>query len=203
MHKQAGTHLRSKCNTRPQRTRNTGTNNYPAAPNANNRAIAPMVSSLAACIVPRLEGCFLAPRAVLLACVGRLAFLVRVCLRCFPAVVSDCLYMPNYCLYLLRNELAPVDCNEAISPENKTFLPFFRVTTEKVKQSKSPWSVSLGRKGRGHTREGPEQHQMLRPHKRAKPTQRTAFSEPCNSTTCNATTGNATLAEAEREPLLL
>ena len=40
-----------------------------------------MVSSLAACIVPSFRGCFLAPRAVLLACVGRLTFLVRVCLR--------------------------------------------------------------------------------------------------------------------------
>ena len=39
-----------------------------------------VVSSLAACTAPRLGGCFLAPRAVWLACVGRLAFLVRVCL---------------------------------------------------------------------------------------------------------------------------
>ena len=39
-----------------------------------------VVSSLAACIAPRLGGCFLAPRAVWLACVGRLTFLVRVCL---------------------------------------------------------------------------------------------------------------------------
>ena len=37
-----------------------------------------VVSSLAACKAPCLGGCFLAPRAVPLACVGRLAFLVRV-----------------------------------------------------------------------------------------------------------------------------
>ena len=59
-----------------------------------------VVSSLAACIAPCLGGCFLVPRAVWLACVGRLAFLVRVCLRCFPALVSDCLYMPNHCVSL-------------------------------------------------------------------------------------------------------
>ena len=29
-------------------------------------------------------------------------------------------------------------------------------------------------KGKGHTREGPEQHHMLRPHKRATPIQRAA-----------------------------
>ena len=37
-----------------------------------------VVSSLAACIVPSLGVCFLAPRALLLACVGRLASLVHV-----------------------------------------------------------------------------------------------------------------------------
>ena len=36
--------------------------------------------------------------AVLLASVGRLAFLLRVCLRWFPALVSDYLYMPNPCV---------------------------------------------------------------------------------------------------------
>ena len=39
-----------------------------------------VVSSLAACVAPQLGGCFLAPRTVWLACVGRLIFLVRVCL---------------------------------------------------------------------------------------------------------------------------
>ena len=33
--------------------------------------------------------------AALLACVGGQAFIVRVCLRWFPALVSDCLRMPN------------------------------------------------------------------------------------------------------------
>ena len=55
-----------------------------------------VVSSLAACIVPWLGGCFLAPRAVLLACVGGLAFLVRVCLRWLPALVTNCLCMLNH-----------------------------------------------------------------------------------------------------------
>ena len=49
-------------------------------------------------------------------------------------------------------------------------------------------------KGRGHTREGREQHHMLRPHKRATPTQRATFPEPCNFRTCNTTAGNATRA---------
>ena len=39
-------------------------------------------------------------RAALLACVRGMAFLVRVCLRWFPALVSDCLYMPNHCISL-------------------------------------------------------------------------------------------------------
>ena len=56
-----------------------------------------VVSSLAACVAARLGGCFLAPRTVWLACVGRLLFLVRVCLCWFPALGSDCLCMPNYC----------------------------------------------------------------------------------------------------------
>ena len=59
-----------------------------------------VVSSLAACIAPRLGGCFLAPRAVWLACVGWLTCLVRVCLCWFPPLGSDCLCMPNYCVSL-------------------------------------------------------------------------------------------------------
>ena len=51
-----------------------------------------------------------------------------------------------------------------------------------------------GQKDRGHTREEPEQHHMLRLHKRATLTQRAASPEPCNSTTRNTTTGNATRA---------
>ena len=35
-------------------------------------------------------------RAALLACVGRLAFIVRVCLRGFPALVPACLRIPNH-----------------------------------------------------------------------------------------------------------
>ena len=62
--------------------------------------------------------------------------------------------------------------------------------------------------GRGHTREGPEQHHMLRSHKRATPTQCAAPPQPCNSTTCNTTTGNATparqhLATPRHMPCLL
>ena len=38
---------------------------------------------------------------VWLVCVGGLAFLVRVYLRCFPALVSDCLCIPNHCVSLL------------------------------------------------------------------------------------------------------
>ena len=80
-----------------------------------------VVSSLAACIAPRLGSCFLAPRAMWLAYVGRLTFLV-VCafdgfllwvwiaydaqlLRLFvthpwfPALGSDCLCI-NYCVSL-------------------------------------------------------------------------------------------------------
>ena len=37
-----------------------------------------------------------AARAALLACVGGLAFLIRLCLRWFPALVSDCPGMPNH-----------------------------------------------------------------------------------------------------------
>ena len=55
-----------------------------------------VVTSSAACIATLLGGCFLAPRAVMLACVGRLASLVRVCLRWSPAVVSICLCMPSH-----------------------------------------------------------------------------------------------------------
>ena len=40
-------------------------------------------------------GLLFAARAVLLACVGGLAFVVRVCLQWFPALVSDCLRMLN------------------------------------------------------------------------------------------------------------
>ena len=32
--------------------------------------------------------------------VARLTFLVRVCLLWFPALGSDCLCMPNYCVFL-------------------------------------------------------------------------------------------------------
>ena len=39
-------------------------------------------------------------RVVVLACVGGLACLVRVCLWWFPALVSDCLCMPGYCVSL-------------------------------------------------------------------------------------------------------
>ena len=45
-------------------------------------------------------GLLFASRAALLACVSGLAFLVRVCRRWFPALVSDCLYMPSYCVSL-------------------------------------------------------------------------------------------------------
>ena len=69
-----------------------------------------VVSSLAACIAPRLGGCFLAPRAVWLACAGWLTFLVRVCLCWFPALGSDCLCMPNYC----------VSCNTPTTPKSST-----------------------------------------------------------------------------------
>ena len=34
------------------------------------------------------------------ACVGRLAFLMRVCFRCFPVLVSGCLCMPHHCVSL-------------------------------------------------------------------------------------------------------
>ena len=54
-----------------------------------------VVSSLAACVVPRLGVASLH----LVHC-GRLAFLVRVCLRWFPALLSYCLCMPNYCVSL-------------------------------------------------------------------------------------------------------
>ena len=39
-------------------------------------------------------------RVALLACVGELTFIVRLCLRCFPALVSDCPYIPNHCVSL-------------------------------------------------------------------------------------------------------
>ena len=32
-----------------------------------------------------------------------IAFLVRVCLRWFPALVSDCLYMPQHCVFLFND----------------------------------------------------------------------------------------------------
>ena len=41
-------------------------------------------------------GLLFAARAALLACVGGLAFLIRLCLRWFPALVSDCPGMPNH-----------------------------------------------------------------------------------------------------------
>ena len=41
-----------------------------------------------------LGGLLFAARAASLACVGELAFLIRVCLRWFPALVSGCLCMP-------------------------------------------------------------------------------------------------------------
>ena len=37
-----------------------------------------------------------ATRAALLACVGGLAFRMRLCLRWFPALVSDCLCIPHH-----------------------------------------------------------------------------------------------------------
>ena len=37
-----------------------------------------------------------AARAASLACFGGLAFIVRVCLQRFPALVSDCLRMPTH-----------------------------------------------------------------------------------------------------------
>ena len=45
-------------------------------------------------------GLLFAAHAALLACVGGLAFLMRVCLRWFPALVSDCLRMPNHLVSL-------------------------------------------------------------------------------------------------------
>ena len=39
-------------------------------------------------------------RVALLACVGGLTFIVRVCLEWFPALVSDCVCMPGYCISL-------------------------------------------------------------------------------------------------------
>ena len=53
------------------------TNDYPASVLTGDVCV---VSSLAACVAPQLGGCFLAPHTVWLACVGRLTFLVRVCL---------------------------------------------------------------------------------------------------------------------------
>ena len=47
-------------------------------------------------------GLLFAARAALLACVGGLAFIVRVCLRWFPALVSDCLRMPNHHVSLYK-----------------------------------------------------------------------------------------------------
>ena len=41
-------------------------------------------------------GLLFAARTALLACVGGLAFLIRVCLRWLPALVSDCLCMPSH-----------------------------------------------------------------------------------------------------------
>ena len=41
-------------------------------------------------------GLLLVAHAALLACVGGLTFLMRTCLRWFPALVSDCLRMPNH-----------------------------------------------------------------------------------------------------------
>ena len=41
-------------------------------------------------------GLLYAARAPSLAYVGGLAFLMCVCLRWFPALVSDCLYMPHH-----------------------------------------------------------------------------------------------------------
>ena len=48
-----------------------------------------------------------AARAALLACVGGLAFLMRACLRWFPAQVSDCMRMLNQhvSLYQVISEL--------------------------------------------------------------------------------------------------
>ena len=43
-----------------------------------------------------VRGLLFAARAALLACIGGLAFLIRVCLWCIPALVSDCLCMPNH-----------------------------------------------------------------------------------------------------------
>ena len=43
-----------------------------------------------------VEGLLFAARAALLACVDGLAFLMRVRLRWFPALVSDCLRMPDH-----------------------------------------------------------------------------------------------------------
>ena len=55
------------------------------------------------CMYSSLVGELLfAARAALLACVGGLAFLMRVCLRWFPALNSDCLCMPNHHVSLYR-----------------------------------------------------------------------------------------------------
>ena len=43
-------------------------------------------------------GLLFGARAVLLSCVGRLVFLMRVCLRWFPALASGCLCMPQHCV---------------------------------------------------------------------------------------------------------
>ena len=47
-----------------------------------------------------VEGLMFGTCAAFSACVGRLAFLMRVCFRCFPVLVSGCLCMPHHCVSL-------------------------------------------------------------------------------------------------------
>ena len=76
--------------------------------------------------------------------------------------------------------LQPKSRSRARAPENN-----------RCASNKSIWTENLvfgsGHKGKGHSREGLEQYHMLSPHKRATPTQRAAFPEPCSSTTRNTT----------------
>ena len=54
------------------------------------------LSWLDACTAAWSGGLLFAPHAALLACAGGLAYFVHVCLRWLPALVSDCLGMPDY-----------------------------------------------------------------------------------------------------------
>ena len=80
-------------------------------------------------------GFLVGAHADLLACVGGLAFLVRVCFRRLPVLVYDCLCVPNHHHTFVNTSLRP----HYVAPTLNIFF-----TTRKVNQGKTPPAEKMG-----------------------------------------------------------